>query len=141
VSAEDWRARAACRDADPEVFFPRRPTTVPADRRAAQQARAICDDCPVRLRCLDAVLAIPAEHDRDGMFAGLSPRDRRDLREPGRRRTPHARLAEDEHLFGGPAVRAARGTALRHDAQGRVITRGGARRDTVMTRDQAARSG
>lgn len=40
----EWMNRAACRDKDPDLFFP----TTDAERRAAIE---ICDDCPVREEC------------------------------------------------------------------------------------------
>ena len=46
----DWRQLAACRPADPELFFP-----VPASGPSLDQvtqAKAICADCPVRRYCL-----------------------------------------------------------------------------------------
>lgn len=42
----DWRARAVCRDEDPELFFPAE--TDIAGREAAQ---AICARCPVQAEC------------------------------------------------------------------------------------------
>lgn len=54
-----WRGRAACRDADPEVFFPARPT-----RRRVETAQALCQGCSVREACL----AWAIEH---GMHAGI----------------------------------------------------------------------
>lgn len=43
--AEDWRARAACRDHDPETWFP-------LGTGDAAEALSICrQDCPVRVEC------------------------------------------------------------------------------------------
>ena len=42
----DWRTRAACRDEDPEIFFPD-----PSDTDTRAQAEAICAKCPVRTEC------------------------------------------------------------------------------------------
>ena len=69
-----WRARAACRGVDPELFFPA------AERgpvRAVQvaAAKAVCAGCPVRAECLDEALArIPY-----GIAGGLTEDERRDL--------------------------------------------------------------
>ena len=65
-----WRARAACRGEDPDLFFPHRgeDTSVPA---------AICARCPVTVECLD--YAIDA-HEKFGMWGGASERERRRIR-------------------------------------------------------------
>jgi WhiB family redox-sensing transcriptional regulator len=49
-SARDWRDDAACRDVDPELFFPDG-TAGPA-RLQAEQARRVCQSCPVQQPCL-----------------------------------------------------------------------------------------
>ncbi len=66
-----WRAEAACRGHDVELFFPTRsdPSTY------YDAARAICSGCPVREDCLEAHLA---EH--HGCWGGLSPPERVALR-------------------------------------------------------------
>ena len=46
----DWRDNAACRDADPDLFFPIG-TTGPALRQV-QEAIRICQTCPIHVRCL-----------------------------------------------------------------------------------------
>jgi WhiB family transcriptional regulator, redox-sensing transcriptional regulator len=46
----DWRDGAACRDQDPELFFPEG-TAGPALSQA-EQAKRICQSCPVRRPCL-----------------------------------------------------------------------------------------
>lgn len=100
MSGQEWREQAACRDVrNADVFFPARETGYRVDRAAAEMARAICDGCPVWEQCLRAVLAVPSRYDRDGIFAGMTARDRRDLRgdeRSSRHRKPVA------HLLGGP---------------------------------------
>jgi WhiB family redox-sensing transcriptional regulator len=63
----DWRARAACRDADPELFFPIRSG---ADISAAV---AICAACPVRAECYKFAEATQQVH---GVWAGVDRGDR-----------------------------------------------------------------
>lgn len=46
-----WRARAACRDVDPELFFPVG-TKGPALTQI-EEARAVCRRCPVATSCLE----------------------------------------------------------------------------------------
>lgn len=72
--ARDWRSRAACRDSDPETFFPAAEAG-PAYERQVAEAKAVCAGCPVRAECLDEALArIP-----DGIAGGLTPAERRRL--------------------------------------------------------------
>lgn len=52
--AEDWRHRAACRDEDPELFFPAG-TSGPMLRQIAE-AKAVCQRCPVAGECLEWAL-------------------------------------------------------------------------------------
>jgi hypothetical protein len=55
----DWRALAACRDADPEIFFPVGDPADPFDPRNAD-ALAYCARCPVRAECAaEALVRIP----------------------------------------------------------------------------------
>lgn len=49
----DWRARAACRDVDPELFYPVGDVWEGVgNERRAEQAKAVCAVCPVRALCL-----------------------------------------------------------------------------------------
>lgn len=45
--ADDWRARAACRNEDPEAFF----AEGKSSRAAVREARAVCAHCPVSDAC------------------------------------------------------------------------------------------
>jgi WhiB family redox-sensing transcriptional regulator len=65
-----WMRQAACRNSDPELFFPTRGAT---DTVAA--AQAICADCPVWVECLEYGL-----FERQGIWGGLTDRQRRRLR-------------------------------------------------------------
>ncbi|HEX2274173.1 MAG TPA: WhiB family transcriptional regulator [Acidimicrobiales bacterium] len=80
TARDDWRAQAACRDADVNIFFP---TT----DEEAEPARAICATCPVRMECLEFALSTRQE---DGVWGGLTEIERRRLR---RRRQAAARAA------------------------------------------------
>lgn len=75
VLVTDFRDRAACRDVDPELFFPLGDGG-PAQARV-DAAKAVCRRCPVRLSCLD--LAMSTGQD-EGVWGGLDPRERRRLR-------------------------------------------------------------
>jgi WhiB family transcriptional regulator, redox-sensing transcriptional regulator len=72
----DWRLEAACREVDPELFFPE-PGHVPQ----AAAAKAVCAGCVVRGPCLEAALHGPqAREDHAGIFAGTTASDRVRLR-------------------------------------------------------------
>lgn len=49
MASKDWRDRAACRDVDPELFFPLGEVLPPKQEAAA---KAVCRRCPVRAECL-----------------------------------------------------------------------------------------
>lgn len=64
----DWRVRAACRNADRDIFF------LGAGEQSA--AKRICRRCPVVWECLAEAL----EHDvQIGVWGGMSERERRQL--------------------------------------------------------------
>jgi WhiB family redox-sensing transcriptional regulator len=71
----DWRHRAACRDADPEIFFPVAESG-PALARAQAEALDYCAVCPVRAECLAYALDSGEEF---GVWGGMTAEQRRDL--------------------------------------------------------------
>jgi WhiB family transcriptional regulator, redox-sensing transcriptional regulator len=71
----DWRARALCRDEDPELFFPIG-TSGPALLQIAE-AKAVCARCPVRAECLAEALETGQDY---GVWGGLSEDERRSLK-------------------------------------------------------------
>ncbi|MFD0020481.1 WhiB family transcriptional regulator [Streptomyces sp. NPDC058382] len=77
----NWREHAACRDEDPDLFFPIG-TTGPALVQA-EDAKAVCHGCPVRQECLHWAL----ENGQDsGVWGGLGETERRALKRRSRRR-------------------------------------------------------
>ena len=100
MSVMDWSERAACKDADPELFFAE--DNLPgdwADRAlcaevdpdiffvekggSTREAKMICRRCEVRAECLEFAL----EHDdRFGVYGGLSPKERLRLKRSERGR-------------------------------------------------------
>jgi WhiB family redox-sensing transcriptional regulator len=71
----DWRYRAACREEDPELFFPVG-NSGPAIMQIAE-AKAVCRRCPVMSACLDWAL----ESGQDaGVWGGMSEDERRALK-------------------------------------------------------------
>lgn len=72
VPAEDWSQFAACRSADPELFFPIS-ASGPAFRQIAE-AKAVCCACPVQQECLTFALTTGQAH---GVWGGMSEQERR----------------------------------------------------------------
>lgn len=77
----DWRHQAACRDADPEVFFPVG-TTGPALAQI-EAAKAICATCSVKGTCLEWALETGQDA---GVWGGLTEEERRAIRRSARQR-------------------------------------------------------
>jgi WhiB family redox-sensing transcriptional regulator len=68
VPDPDWDARSACRDHDPELWYPAR-----GDASAAEKAWRVCFRCPVRLSCLHRAVV---SGEREGIWGGLTYRQR-----------------------------------------------------------------
>jgi WhiB family redox-sensing transcriptional regulator len=66
-----WRDQARCRGVDPAVFHP-----LEDDEAAADIAKAICEQCPVRESCLEYALTA---REKDGVWGGYTARERRRL--------------------------------------------------------------
>lgn len=66
----DWRSYGLCGQTDPEAFTPEK-------GGSNKSAKAICSRCEVREVCLQYALA---HNETDGVWGGLSPRERRKLR-------------------------------------------------------------
>jgi WhiB family transcriptional regulator, redox-sensing transcriptional regulator len=76
----DWRNYAACRDVDPELFFPIG-NTGPALLQI-DEAKQVCGRCKVAEACLQWAL----ESGQDsGVWGGLSEDERRALKRRGAR--------------------------------------------------------
>ena len=72
--SSNWRALAACRTADPDLFFP-----ISAKGRAQAdiaRARGVCASCPVRTRCLDFALIT---RQADGIWGGRTVEERHQM--------------------------------------------------------------
>jgi WhiB family redox-sensing transcriptional regulator len=73
--APEWTARAACRYADPEMFFGEQGTTF-------KVAKKLCAPCVVKNQCLLLALEIEggtSRQSRYGVFGGLTPDERANL--------------------------------------------------------------
>ncbi len=81
MAMENWRMHAACREEDPDLFFPIG-STGPALVQT-EDAKAVCRGCPVREECLRWAL----ENGQDaGVWGGLGETERRALKRRSRRR-------------------------------------------------------
>jgi WhiB family redox-sensing transcriptional regulator len=113
-----WLDQAACRDRDPEQFFPE-----PGEQTKTAEAKAICASCQVRDHCLDLAVKAADGLDQDhGVFGGTLPAERSRLRgnrfpEPSVLRE-RRELAEQAHqLVGQVGLRqAARQLGVHRDA-------------------------
>ena len=104
-----WRDDAACRDADPDVFFP--DGDVRAAREQVKTAKLICRGCPVKIICLSWALDSGQEH---GIWGGLTEDERRRLRRRnpswaagrwhGERPQHLSRARLRQHATSGPCV-------------------------------------
>lgn len=70
-----WRSLAVCRGTDPDLFVPVGTT----GQALVQIARAkeVCDECPVRVECLDYAIATNQD---SGIWGGLDEEQRRSIR-------------------------------------------------------------
>jgi WhiB family transcriptional regulator, redox-sensing transcriptional regulator len=72
---EDWWVLAACRSADPDLFFPI------SDKGPAQlqiaRAKVICARCRVRVQCLDFAMRTEQVN---GIWGGMTEHERRGMR-------------------------------------------------------------
>jgi WhiB family redox-sensing transcriptional regulator len=66
-----WRQRAACRDLDPEIWFPVGTGAVP--QMIAERAKNVCRVCPVRTDCLDYSID---KGEKFGIWGGLDEDER-----------------------------------------------------------------
>lgn len=67
-----WHQQAACRGANPTMFFPEKGNVT-----GARQARQICATCPVTAPCLEQALL---DRETEGIWGNTTPKERRVLR-------------------------------------------------------------
>jgi WhiB family redox-sensing transcriptional regulator len=97
-----WREDAACRGADPDLFFPVG-RTGPALRQV-QEAKRICRACPVQIPCLVWALDNAVA---DGVWGGTAEDERRVIRSLPARKT--TRQEDDDDTSDRPAKRGEHG--------------------------------
>ena len=110
----NWREDIACRDADPDLFFPIGPTG--AALRQMEEAKRICRACPVQIQCLAWALENGVA---DGVWGSTTPDERRVIRSLSIRKTISKEHGDDksyhpaEHREHGIRAQAAPGKAAR----------------------------
>lgn len=72
----DWASSAACREEDPELFFPA--GTRGAYRSQIARAKLVCRLCPIRAACIDWALETGQEY---GIWGGWDEAERGLLRQ------------------------------------------------------------
>jgi len=75
VASAEWRRNSACRDTDPDLFFPVG-TTGPAIEQI-ETAKAVCRACPSQGLCLE--YALDTNQD-SGIWGGTSEDERRQIK-------------------------------------------------------------
>ena len=75
IASDEWRRTAACRDTDPDLFFPVG-TTGPAIEQI-ENAKAVCRQCDAQTACLEFAIATNQD---SGIWGGTSEEERRKLR-------------------------------------------------------------
>lgn len=78
-----WRTLAACRETDPELFYPTNEQGTLGSACAALAAKRVCAGCDVRRACLDWAMDV---QDSFGILGGLSSGQRKGLARAGRPR-------------------------------------------------------
>lgn len=96
----EWMARSACRDVNPELFFPVAQSG-PLLRIAETAALSVCVGCPVLAACQRWALAT---HQEDGVVGGMTESERRAVweRQAAARATEHT--GQIEQVEGGAAA-------------------------------------
>jgi WhiB family transcriptional regulator, redox-sensing transcriptional regulator len=76
LEGRGWLDLAACKDSDPELFFPER-----GEKAKGQAAKQVCASCQVQQQCRDlAVRSARSREEDHGIFAGTTPHERSGLR-------------------------------------------------------------
>ena len=82
-----WQQLAACRDTDPELFFPEVDDyTAPETAAQLFAAAKVCVSCPVRRECLTYAVDSGQSF---GIWAGRTPSELRAIRRQRRAGVPH----------------------------------------------------
>lgn len=83
-----WRSDAACRDTQPDLFFPVGRTGQALDH--IEKAQQVCATCDVQVECLEYALMTNQDA---GIWGGLTEDDRRKIRRERRKANRAAQAA------------------------------------------------
>jgi transcription factor WhiB len=76
LEGRGWVDLAACKDSDPELFFPER-----GEKAKGQAAKQVCAACQVQQHCRDLAVRAAASREEDhGIFGATTPHERSGLR-------------------------------------------------------------
>jgi WhiB family redox-sensing transcriptional regulator len=76
LEGRGWLDLAACKDSDPELFFPER-----GEQAKGQAAKQVCAGCQVQQQCRDLAVGAAASREEDhGIFGATTPHERSGLR-------------------------------------------------------------
>jgi WhiB family redox-sensing transcriptional regulator len=75
IAEGQWRSKGACQGLDPDIFYP-------DNDDHADVAKAVCDECQVRIACLNHALD---NREHQGVWGGATARERRRLLRQRRR--------------------------------------------------------
>jgi WhiB family transcriptional regulator, redox-sensing transcriptional regulator len=89
----DWRHRAACRNEDPELFFPVGEGHTAVNDAQVRSAKAVCRRCPVTVECRSFAATVNATQ---GVFGGMSAEERAAVKRNSQRGNTRRRLTELE---------------------------------------------
>ena len=85
AAVPEWMARKACVGVDPDMFF-----CDENKRESVDDAKAICETCPVVSECLSWAYSTGSDY---GIFGGMTAKERRKLRRNElRRRNYHGAM-------------------------------------------------
>jgi WhiB family transcriptional regulator, redox-sensing transcriptional regulator len=62
----DWVNRSACKGLDPTIFYP-------STDEEAEEAKAVCAECPVQEDCLEHAIG---QREHNGVWGGATERER-----------------------------------------------------------------
>ena len=95
VPEGQWRSMAACRSADPDLFFPISSSGLSMAQEA--EAKVICAGCRVRRECLAFALRT---HQAHGVWGGLSEQERYPVRSAALARVKRGQAVEVDAVHG-----------------------------------------
>lgn len=83
----------ACVGADPDVFFPSGALTPPEQAKQIGKAKTVCQNCDLRIECLEGALE---RNEPYGVWGGLTGNERRALKKLRGRTVPPPETSGDE---------------------------------------------